>query len=618
MDSQSNQFSPSDFSALTLLPQKIPGQVKRKLGYPILITPLVNALPLEDGTFASQFFSPSGGANENDYVLFRWENVGKRGFDFKRNEPGDPTAIDVEVVTEDEANRVAAEIRQITASGLQEELAQKQADLNAKEEEIERRIYEQVQEKLTSVEQREFKLEEKMYKANVDAELVQKAKEQNKQLLEEISPYRRAIPDISTIEVALPIKQIPVPQDLASRWRTALVNNGLVLPETLATSYLVALFSAFYSGSLVLLNGPVGVGKTSIVKETAKILNGKNKIIPVRLAWLDPSDLLGYFDPIKEVFRPSPFLNALQNAKAQSDNLSLICLDELNLARIENYGADLLSALEYSSPCLKAGKSQQGLLLYSESIEKDLWQEAKFLNEKADASDTDTQRLQQIRNLLRNYPANFHIAPNTVILGTLNSDETTYDLSPKIIDRSYVVTYPAANLNLQPTSSSPSLTQTLHISTSTLADSIKESLAQSSKMELPFSEQPRLSVASENVDSGWQSVVHWNNLLAGLCTPLGHRTKRDFRIMYAVCNVLGLTHQDCLGYFLFTKLLPRISFLKSPDTQSRFSQLLITIKQDFNQLGVALEDYDPGDVLYQLETQLNSNSRQYVRYWVRT
>ena len=409
MDSQSNQSSPSDFSALTLLPQKIPGQVKRKLGYPILITPLVNALPLEDGTLASQFFSPNGGADENDYVLFRWENIGKRGFDFKRNEPGHPTAIDVEVVTEDEANRIAAEIRQIIASGLQEELAQKQADLNAKEEEIERRIYEQVQEKLTSVEQREFKLEEKIYKASVDAELFQKEKEQNKQLLEIISPYRRAIPDIATIEVALPINQIPVPQDLASRWRTALFNNGLVLSETLATSYIVALLSAFYSGSLVLLNGPVGVGKTSIVKETAKILNGKNKIVPVRPAWLDPSDLLGYFDPIKEVFRPSPFLNALQNAKAHRDNISLICLDELNLARIENYGADLLSALEYSSPSFAAGESQQGLLLYSESIEKDLWQEAKFLNEKADASDKDAQRLQQIRNLLSNYPANFHI-----------------------------------------------------------------------------------------------------------------------------------------------------------------------------------------------------------------
>ena len=137
-------------------------------------------------------------------------------------------------------------------------------------------------------------------------------------------------------------------------------------------------------------------------------------------------------------------------------------------------------------------------------------------------------------------------------------------------------------------------------------------------MKPPFAEQPRLSVASENIDSGWQSVVRWNNLLTGLCIPLGHRTKRDFRIMYAVCNVLCLTHQDCLGYFLFTKLLPRISFLKSPDTQSRFSQLLITIKQDFNQLGVALEDYDPGDVLYQLETQLNSSSRQHVRYWVST
>ena len=638
MNPQPDQPFSEELFILTLLPQKLPGKVARKLGYPLIISPLVNALPIEDGTYVNQFFAPGGEASENDYVLFQWKNIGRRGFNAARNEPGDPTASDIEVVTEDAANSLAEEIRQTISSGLREKLKKQLAEIKIKEGEIDDLVSEQVKERLTEIERKDCELEQRKReieedqqqqeetiahrnaKIEADAEFVRHAQEKLEQTLQYIEPYRQAIPDIFSPTVVSSTERAPVPQNLASRWKDALRNNGLVLPEAIATSYLIALLSAFYSGSLVLLNGPVGVGKTSIVKESAKILNGKNKVIPVRPAWLDPADLLGYFDPIKEVFRPSSFLNALKDAKAYSENLYLICLDELNLARIENYGADLLSSLEYSSPSYAASKTQQeqqGLLLYSESIEKDLWREARMLSEKSGRNEKESQRLQQIDALLRNYPANFRIASNTAILGTLNSDETTYDLSPKIIDRAYVVTYPVADLALQIASQSPALTQTLNVSTSALIDSIQDRLKLSLQTELPSAQQSPPMAISENMVSGWQNIMQWNNFLSGLCIPLGHRTRRDFRTVYAVCSLLGLSHQDCIGHFLFLKLLPRISFLKSPDTQTNFSQLLERIKRDFRELGTELEKYDPGDVLSQLEKQAGDSRRQYVRYWVR-
>ena len=639
MNPQTEQPFANELFVLKLLPQKLPGQViGRKSGITLKIKTLVNALPIEDGTYATEFFAPKGGADIDDYVLFQWQAIGERGYDYVRKEPGDPTAIQVEVITEDIANSLAEEIRQTISSGLREKLKKQLAEIEIKEGEIDNLVSKQVQEKITEIEQKDYELEQR--KLEIDKELkrqqetiayrsaeleaaaesVKYAKAELEQTLQDIEPYRQAIPDLLTATVALPTKRVPIPQDLAKRWKDALHNNGLVLPEALATSYLIALFSAFYSGSLVLLNGPVGVGKTSIVKQSATILNGKNKVIPVRPAWLDPSDLLGYFDPIKEVFRPSSFLNALKDAKAHSDNLYLICLDELNLAKIENYGADLLSSLEYSSPSHSASETQgeqQGLLLYSESIEKDLWEEARNLNEKVDRSDQESARLQQINALLKSYPANFHIASNTAILGTLNSDETTYDLSPKIIDRAYVVTYPVADLALQLSSQSPALTQTLNISVSVLTNSIRERLKDSLKTELPSAEQSQLAAIAEGMTSGWQNVVQWNSFLSGLCIPLGHRTKRDFRTVYAVCSLLGLSHQDCMGHFLFLKLLPRISFLKSTDTQASFSQLLERIKKDFKEAGTELKKYDPGDILPQLEKQAGDSRRQYVRYWVR-
>ena len=125
------------------------------------------------------------------------------------------------------------------------------------------------------------------------------------------------------------------------------------------------------------LNGTVGVGKTSIIKHSANILGGQSNIIPVRPAWLDPSDLLGFYDPLQEIFRPAPFLSALNEARKNKDRLHLVCLDELNLARIENYASDLLSQLEYSRQ-----SNDEGLTLYSRDIWEHLREECIFLFDK--------------------------------------------------------------------------------------------------------------------------------------------------------------------------------------------------------------------------------------------
>lgn len=643
MDSQPNQpFSMNSF-VLELLPKRLPGKVTKKWG-PLMIEPLISTLPLDDGTYAGIFFAPHGGAEENDYVLFRWEKVGKRGFDFSKNKPGDPTALEVEVVPESRANEIAEEIRRLISEELRENLKKERINIKTRENKIDELVQQQVQARLVEVEQRDYELNQRDYeldqrehhiddtlrqhqeainrdRADIEAQAVSIRREQTEfsQQLRAIAPYQQAIPDIIPTEATGPTAHSPLPQNLARRWQDSLSNNGLVLPEALSISYLISLLSAFYAGSLVLLNGPVGVGKTSIVKESANITNGQAKIIPVRPAWLDPTDLLGYFDPIKEVFRPSSFLNALNDAKTEPDKLCLVCLDELNLARIENYGADLLSSLEYSSPSAALSQTQpeqQGLLLYSESIEQDLWQQARSLHEEIDKIAEDSQRLHRIDTMLRNYPANFQLSANTTILGTLNSDETTYDLSPKIIDRSYVVTYPAADLTSQLPTQSPALTQTLNLSTAALIEAIQEKLKPKSNLEAAYEEYQVVPIL-EGVDRGWQSMAKWIPLLAGLCIPLGYRTKRDFRTLYAVCEVLGLSHQDCLGHFLFLKVFPRVSFLKNADTQSRFSQCLETMRNDFKVMETELEHYDPGEILAQLEKQVGDRSRQYVRYWVR-
>lgn len=637
------EFRPFDPTAETwillipLISGKLPGRIeKRTTTGNYHIEPLINFV-CKDTKLAKPFFAFESDVNKNleskQYVTFRWNEPGNRRFIRSRNEFGEPQAVEVEVTTEEEANQLADEIREKISIALSEQLEKQQAELDKQKSRLEQTIEERISDRKNEIDEIARKLDRRQseiqnqeararaeldkQKAQLLAELEQarkqlfiqeqsiklseaslvESKEELRQLFKELEPYRLAVPCNIKEQTAQSPEILVLPENLAQQWTTLLEASGLVLSQNIANSYLLSLVSACYSGSIVLLNGPVGVGKTSIIKNSAKLLNGTSKIIPVRPAWLDPSDLLGFFDPLSETFRPSPFLTALKDAKTQGDRLCLVCLDELNLARIENYGADLLSSLEYSRSRQKeqsfsSDDGQQGLLLYSPSIETQLWEEARFLHELTDRTHEQTQRLKHIQTLLNDYPSTFTLSPNLVLLGTLNSDETTYDLSPKVIDRSYVITYPPANLTRKTAANIGSATTAI--------------------LSITALHQVISSAEEFNQKSNeWQLILRWNQqYLSALGIPLGHRASREYQVFHTVATILGLSSRDCLGHFIFTKLLPRISFFKNDITSELFNRWLQELEQ-------AYKSYDPGDVLPQLSKQMQDKRRANVRYWTK-
>ncbi|MBD2579157.1 AAA family ATPase [Oscillatoria sp. FACHB-1406] len=620
---------------IPLLPKQLPGQVIRKLQNNILfISPLIDNLPLKDGTQATEFFAPNSVAEQGDYVTFEWEKPGERGIDRSKQQPGNPHAVKVRVISEQEAKVLATEVQEKIATHLREELKKELNQLQQQQVSLEQEIEKKVKEKTQEVEEKEIALNqrelefkrqqeldrqqlhedrsrlslihqerqdfleglERSIQASVDDS--EKTRREAKELFDAVEPYRLAVPLEVQEQPIQPSEVLPFPQSLALQWQTILSKSGLFLPKNIEMSYLLALLSSCYSGSLLLLNGPVGVGKTSIIKTSAHLLGGSSKIIPVRPAWLDSSDLLGFFDPLSEIFRPSPFLTALKDAKIQPDRLCLVCLDELNLARIENYGADLLSALEYSRlhlniSSLNSDEHRQGLLLYSTSIETQLFQEAKFLHETIERTNKQDMRLQQIQSLLNDYPSTFKLSPNSVLIGTLNSDETTYDLSPKVIDRAYTIAYPPANL-----------------ANSLIATNLGE--AQSVILSIASLQREIASVEKFDPKSPeWKLILRWNQkFISALGIPLGHRISRDYQVFSAVANLIGLSSQDCLGHFIFTKLLPRIYFFKNDEKTGLLQQWLQEIETTY-------QPYDPGNILYQLNEQLQDRRRANVRYWTK-
>lgn len=188
-----------------------------------------------------------------------------------------------------------------------------------------------------------------------------------------------------------------------------------------------AIMRGIQSDILVILSGPSGTGKSSIVQAIGdSILDAQVRMIPVQSSWTDTQDLLGYFNPIDKSYVASPFMEALAEANKHQDKLYFICLDEMNLAHIEYYFSEFLSARESKNPSIR---------LYS----KKFFLQAKHFIEQYDETVDNYIDFMNASELVHDYPYLFEIPRNVRFFGTLNMDHTVKPLSPKVIDRSLII-----------------------------------------------------------------------------------------------------------------------------------------------------------------------------------
>ena len=105
------------------------------------------------------------------------------------------------------------------------------------------------------------------------------------------------------------------------------------------------LFAGIATSKLIILEGISGTGKTSLAFALGKFFNFDSAICPVQPSWKDRSELLGYYNEFTKKFNETEFLKALYTTTYRQD-LDVIVLDEMNLARIEYYFAEFLSIME--------------------------------------------------------------------------------------------------------------------------------------------------------------------------------------------------------------------------------------------------------------------------------
>lgn len=211
-------------------------------------------------------------------------------------------------------------------------------------------------------------------------------------------------------------------------------------PSALSTSYLTAMRTKPF----LLLAGISGTGKSRIVKQMAfescpdipalrsdKTAPGNYELIEVKPNWHDSSELLGYESEIGGPhYVVTPFVRFLVKAMRYPDVPFFVCMDEMNLAPVEQYFAEFLSVLE-SRKLLS-----DGTITSEPLIKADIF--SKYADQlHRDLGITDTETYKAVYDRLKN--DGLRLPSNLIVVGTVNMDETTHQFSRKVIDRAMTI-----------------------------------------------------------------------------------------------------------------------------------------------------------------------------------
>lgn len=199
-------------------------------------------------------------------------------------------------------------------------------------------------------------------------------------------------------------------------------------------SFYRSYITAIKSKPFLLLAGISGTGKSRIVRELARACWEKGseeymaqkpsnfEMIQVKPNWHDSSELFGYISRAsgQPEYVPGEFLKFVARAWENIDVPHFLCLDEMNLAPVEQYFAEFLSVIE-SRKC-----NEDGVITTDPILEKT--DTGWYFNLTTSITTTDVIRHQFNEK-------GISLPPNLVVVGTVNMDETTFSFSRKVLDR---------------------------------------------------------------------------------------------------------------------------------------------------------------------------------------
>jgi predicted nucleic acid-binding Zn-ribbon protein len=237
---------------------------------------------------------------------------------------------------------------------------------------------------------------------------------------------------------ATPVSERETRDELAclDNLNSRLISHGLKFDRRILYAFHTSLKSTD-SSPLVTLAGVSGTGKSELPRRYAEATGMNFLNVAIQPRWDSPQDLFGFYDYLERRFRPTDLTRALiqmdtfgpeegrgwnppadYQKQRLPNQILLVLLDEMNLARIEYYFSEFLSRLE----------TRRGV--NSKNSQKRKLAEISL--------DVGGRRSGQP-------PMQLFVDKNVLFVGTMNEDETTQALSDKVIDRANVLRFGSPN-----------------------------------------------------------------------------------------------------------------------------------------------------------------------------
>lgn len=349
----------------------------------------------------------------------------------------------------------------------------------------------------------------------------EKGKKQMLQTDERIDVYPAGKDSLKFVCIPHHEDDIP-PQERIARIKSYIASRGFSYPEGMIEN----LYLCLKSKPFVILAGISGTGKTRLVKLFAEAIgatveNGRMKLVPVHPEWSDSSELIGHND-LNGHFVPGAILDFLEAAEEDPTQPYFLCLDEMNLARVEYYFSDILSIIETRS--WHQEEDQPARIVTDPLIT------SAFYGRDSQAIDAYGKRV--------------GLPDNVYIIGTVNMDETTFPFSRKVLDRANTMEF--SDVNLVPefsemtTSAQPIPTDNHFLRAPYL---MLRDCSEEQEIVLPICEQ----------------LEELNTILAQCHAQVGYRV-RDEIVFYCLTNQKEqlLSTNQAMDFCIMQKILPRL------------------------------------------------------------
>lgn len=316
------------------------------------------------------------------------------------------------------------------------------------------------------------------------------------------------------------MKQMPNRNDKEAFFKNfdTIKHNGEIQKGILDSDYRPYI-TAIKSKPFLLLAGISGTGKSRIVRELARACwdegteeynaqKPKNfQMVQVKPNWHDSSDLIGYVSRVsgKAEYVAGDFLRFVAKAWEDKDTPYFLCLDEMNLAPVEQYFAEYLSVVE-------SRKSHEDGTVSTDPILEKVDEEWYF---NLTASLTTDENVRKQFN-----ESGICIPQNLIVVGTVNMDETTFSFSRKVLDRAMTIEMNEVDLH-------GGLTER------------NEQIGKLGKAELVGKAVEGVDVYADNKDVCEKVLTYLdavNAVLNGTPFKVAYRTRNEF-LLYVVNNL---------------------------------------------------------------------------------